>query len=1355
MEADDDYVPMWKPPRRTDKTRPAHSPKKEAPKAEPAKSKPADDDIAELVKGLERLQISEPEYRSLYTRLYYLSPASCRWYAEPAVPNSPTFPVQRPRFDPADRNRRDPPPHLPVFPEPRPSDRSLGMSCFGCGSPNHRMGQCDKIETLVVQGRVRRINGRLRWPDGSNIYREPEETWFDAIQRRMKHEEKAKDADKGSRDKGVYYLDIAREESDADTEDQETLGWRSGVAPINNLQASGVDRPPRVSRETRKAAQTNSLAGTHRVKEFPARRNADGQIWKRNPVSSNVDVDRGNHRPRTPTISTPVDVTPKEMKDERNTELIPMDVDEPLVEKGLHDRRKIPTHERKDALRDVAHVGTKKEKMQSNIVNEVLNSQLTIRVQELVSLSPSLRRDLLKSLRTIRGEEVEDAETSRPEGPKVAWKEDGKRKEVMRVETRMAGEDGIRVERSSDAARLLEKRRRALVRLKGTIGNLQIKGIVDSGASANIISAAAAEATGLPIVPLRDEAFPVTGISGPSIKCKYWIPNVTMFLTEGKLPTRSDLFVVEGVKAHLLFGRPWMVDNLGGIQEKETGTYVSWSSEGVPYELNTTKAEEWEDENGEKVDLYEAREDTLRAVTAMVVKRGKSPDTDLSYVPDSEENRSPPAIESPPVESEDSEEVREAEKWARERVAEWKKEWETAEKDEVGDVEITPPPPNQLGRRRPRESVGDDEEIVQKSRKRRKVAKQGKEIIEVDEEMVEEFAQLVQEDVDEEEWKAFCAREKRRRANKDSHWLAWIEEEGSGNAPPQTSSVPSQDDLNNPEGPDEPESEHQDPPEPSQTLRTPPGKSPEPVKAQGETPVASSSTETVARRSQRVRWLTEKGLYDERMKMKRRTYQRKETATRTISKKTQDAKDDSEPQIDDEEEQIFCFCLQLGEGDEEDMLSSNHGRYSSRSGEERVNELRNEGDDRETYESPPTEVDNPQSIQARTQSQWHGVEGPSETYGSVSRDSAKIEEVGQEQNASEPRPPSLTSHRSHPEGASPSEADAASGDDKSQAGDELIEDLSVEEATNGVVSPGGNGGEMETTLRNNELLPDTPSNTSTNPYWSDEASQSPHNEPPDERQIPNETAENHLEDISPALTTSDVTTSIQSPSINEPNGHPLEASEPLPYSTDSEDDRETPSIDQTPSSGEVSQTPDSSPDEPEQEEAGQPRVRRTRAHPNLRMVSMGVSNGSCQAFPGGSNHESATDHDGSNSNSEDNPRPVNGQPMNEFQGDSKELGARRICCRKVTQIGQGSEPIKARRKTRQTTYLARWLPSLFRPRRRAKLAHRAILLLLFLLIVALVSQPPNQTSQSTTYHHMIIKNAPPDAGPLSSTRAPQ
>ena len=412
MEADDDYVPMWKPLRKTDKTRPAHSPKKEAPKAEPAKSKPADDDIAELVKGLERLQISEPEYRSLYTRLYYLSPASCRWYAEPAVPNSLTFPVQRPRFDPADRNRRDPPPHLPVFPEPRPSDRSLGMSCFGCGSPNHRMGQCDKIETLVVQGRVRRINGRLRWPDGSNIYREPEETWFDAIQRRMKHEEKAKDADKGSRDKGVYYLDIAREESDADTEDQETLGWRSGVAPINNLQASGVDRPPRVSRETRKAAQTNSLAGTHRVKEFPARRNADGQIWKRNPVSSNVDVDRGNHRPRTPTISTPVDVTPKEMKDERNTELIPMDVDEPLVEKGLHDRRKIPTHERKDALRDVAHVGTKKEKMQSNIVNEVLNSQLTIRVQELVSLSPSLRRDLLKSLRTIRGEEVEDAETS-------------------------------------------------------------------------------------------------------------------------------------------------------------------------------------------------------------------------------------------------------------------------------------------------------------------------------------------------------------------------------------------------------------------------------------------------------------------------------------------------------------------------------------------------------------------------------------------------------------------------------------------------------------------------------------------------------------------------------------------------------------------------------------------------------------------------------------------------------------------------------------------------------------------------------------------------------------------------------
>ena len=1342
VDLDEDHVPTWKPPRRTEKVRLAPPQKKEAPRNDPVKDKSAKDDIADIVQGLERLRISEPEYRSLYARLFYLSPQSCRWYPEPAVPNTQTYSAQRPRLDPADRTRRDPPPHIPVFPDVRSTDRPR-MTCYGCGDRSHRMGECDKIEALVVQGKVRRIAGRLKWLDGSSIYREPDETWVDAIRRRALHEEKAKVNEKDTREKGVFYMDIGREDSDADTEDQEDLGWRSGIAPVNNVQASGVDRPPQISRDARRSAQPHLPTGPHRMPEFPSRRSLESQTWKRNPIADKTNVDRGQQRPRTPTIPTPVDVTPKEVKDERGGELIPMDVDEPLANKSPDNRRKGPAHERKENFRNIPNVRTGKDIIQSKIVDEVLNCQLTITVQELVSLCPSWRQDLLRSLRAIRVVEPEDADAIQIEGRKVAWKADEKGKEVLRVETRVGDEGGVWMEGLQETDQEHEKRRRKLITLKGSIGRLQISGIVDSGASANIISVSAMEATGLPIVLLQGKAFPVTGITGPSIKCRYWIPNVTIYLTDGKLPTKTDLFVVEGVKTNLLYGRPWMVDNLGGIQERKTGTYVSWHSNGVPYELNTTKAAEWEDENGEGVDLYEAKEDTLRAVTAMVVRRGKSPNTDLSYVPDSEEARLAPTIESPPQESDDSEEARQAEEWARKRIAEWKRGWEVEEEAKAQDVEITPPPPNQLGRRKAQESP---EEVSRTSRKRRKVAKQGKGIIEVDEETIEEFTQLVQEEVDEEEWEAFCAREKSRRAKKDKHWLAWIEKEGSSTkASPHTSS-PSPDDRSDPEGPNEPEAERQDPPEPSQTLRTPLRKSPEPAKEEKDPPTASASTEVVARRSQRVRWLTEKGSYGEQMKNQRRTYRRKDMATRTISKKIPPDQSDREPQIDKDDPQIFCFCLQLGDDEEEVELSSRKGRLPSQSG---VTEMEDASQDPRTYESPAERV---QPVQTLSQNQSCDAGGPSGTYGSTSRDCARTGEAGQERDMSGPRPPSLEPPEASPEEVRGEITNASSGEDKHEHVNALDKDLSIEETTYGVVSPCDDEGERETTPIIVSSPPETPPSSSTGPSESSGSDSSLREIQLNGLQSPNLAAINISRSESPVVTTSEFGTDGQSLSINEPNVDPLGDLDPRPFSVDSEDDLPTLSSAQTPSTEELSGDPDIDLVATEPERPEQPALRRMRVYPNLRTVSANI-NGTRLALPRSGSHELTTDSV-DETDPEEGQRPEDGQPMETFQGDDSEPVTSENCCRKVTWKGQGSVPIKTRRKRKQNSYLSRWLPSPLRAVKRVRSTCKTLTLLLLLLILVLVSQPPQPTNHPTTHQFMIINDPAPDGGRLSNSLRP-
>ena len=711
------------------------------------------------------------------------------------------------------------------------------------------MDQCEKLEAFTNQGHIKRVAGRLRWSDGSNIIREPDETWVNAILRRIQMENKARDEEKKPRGKEVYFVNIGREESDADTDDQEDLGWESVTAPINHLHSFGADRPFKVSREARKKVQ-NVPAKPHRMREFTPRREDHSLRRERNPIPEDTNLHRGQDRPFTSATPTPIDVSPEQFEGKMDAELVPMAIEDAVGEKGIHDKGKMSARKDKGGVRDVIQAGSRTGKAQSAVVEEVLKHPLTIRVEELLSLAPGVRRALAKAFRTTRDDDVEVIDMIRSEERREPSQKEDKGKEVMRADVGA----GKTMETAVDEE---EPGPRKLLRIKAKIGRATMVGMVDSGSQENIISARMAAATGLPTVLLEDKSFPVQGVSGPPTRCRYMIPNAAIYVTDHQLLTRGDLFVVEGAKVDLLYGIPWIDAHEGRIYKQPEGIFVSWVSEGLRHAINAT-AWEYGDSDTEEETPPSRRRKGRRGMVASMVAQARSPVTDLSCVPDSEEDREPLFTEDYPDEADDDKEARETVRWAREQVKQWEKkrlQEEIEIEEELEDERESSPPPNQLGRRKGKER--DSRETSRMSRKsrtsskRRKTGKRSREYVEIDRDLKEEFARLEQEEAGEEEWEEFCQRERTRMAKKDKDWLAWIQHESDEDQPAGIEDEPhfsnGQDPVTDPGG-----SVRETwtlPPESTHTLETPPQKSPERAMRSTVSRMLSNSTETTARRS--------------------------------------------------------------------------------------------------------------------------------------------------------------------------------------------------------------------------------------------------------------------------------------------------------------------------------------------------------------------------------------------------------------------------------------------------------------------------------------------------------------------------
>ena len=908
-DEEEEVVPFWKKNRTLERTERTKSVTVSAEKPL-AKKREEKDEINDLVSKLESLAIDQPQYRATYVQLCLRAPKISDLYPRPTMPNVRSYaaletrdpPDERTwRDHPDERMRRDPPPHqslLPPdrrFPDRRFEDRR-DLTCYGCGNTGHTMNQCAKLEALIDQGHIRRIIGKLRWADGSNIVKEPEESWASAVVRRLPQRENVtRTTDEKEQHKGVYLIEIARDDSDADSDEQEEMGWRSGTTTEGNLQAYGAERTTRISKEAKQGAQRQHLLPkTHRVKEFPTRGHLHEPGRKeKGSIPRNADLNRGQNRFEEIPVSTPVDVSPAKFKGELDSQLVPMEVEEVVVRKVGNQRRKVSTRDLEGTIRDVGQTRAKRGKAQSEVVNGLLSLPLTLSLQEIASISPSVRRDLATTLKAIRDDQKEESDLGHVDeqtGPKALGgkREGGGGLDEMPMEVFLGSLDRV-------AGR---EARSDLLKIEITIGKATMIGVVDSGSMINMISAKKLEESGLPSAALKEKSFKITGVNGGTSRCHSWIPGATIYVSEDKRATYGDVYILEEADFEFIAGRPWSTLNGGRIVERGRGTYVSWITGDERYEINVSKAS---GSAARAVDA-QAQGDTTEeeSIAALVVRITKDSSQEQSCVLDSQEGQDEldygeydgPGVKDDYLEGNQLAQE-EAERWGMEKGEDGDDE------KEQGKSYRRTPTKSEKGKARQREE--DVRPTPDRPKKRPCIRKHQNHRIVVDQDVEEGFARLVQTGANDEEWEKFCGKEQRRLARGDQRWFDWMDTENEDYAPLEIKEPSQSHDHQATSAEESSSAEPRNSAGGSHTLGTPPKFVPKTTKTPPSKKEQANVTAVVGRRSSRLTRETTCSTCGGAPMNQQKTYQRKERATRTLSRQivttSKQKKEEDEPKI--------------------------------------------------------------------------------------------------------------------------------------------------------------------------------------------------------------------------------------------------------------------------------------------------------------------------------------------------------------------------------------------------------------------------------------------------------------------------
>ncbi|KAI0349796.1 hypothetical protein OH77DRAFT_1414305, partial [Trametes cingulata] len=137
-------------------------------------------EFTELVDKMQKMSLSDPQYGFLYLKICAMKPIAAECLPKPIAP--------QPR-NPVGNRQRGPPPHLSQANTGRLAPGRPPMTnseCFGCGESGHIIRDCPIMTDYQRKGYVMRdYRGRWTRSDGSLLWRNPDETWVQAVKRIM------------------------------------------------------------------------------------------------------------------------------------------------------------------------------------------------------------------------------------------------------------------------------------------------------------------------------------------------------------------------------------------------------------------------------------------------------------------------------------------------------------------------------------------------------------------------------------------------------------------------------------------------------------------------------------------------------------------------------------------------------------------------------------------------------------------------------------------------------------------------------------------------------------------------------------------------------------------------------------------------------------------------------------------------------------------------------------------------------------------------------------------------------------------------------------------------------------------
>ncbi|KAH9830316.1 uncharacterized protein C8Q71DRAFT_862606 [Rhodofomes roseus] len=540
-------------------------------KAQAARRRAAQDEkkkaneVEELIRQMNKMSLSDPEYGVLYFRACTMSPLAASAIRPPVLGSS----TQR---SPTSNAFTSPQSNPSAAPSPtQPSAIRPPMKCYGCGGTGHGIGTCAEINTLMAKGVIARdASGRLVMKDGSRIFRNMDETFVSAIQRQT-----APTAHYITTEPKVSYYAQATIEEYESEEEQGNVHVADEEDSENTFSFAGAERGTTSTRNARERATKGPLIPPVSVQEKINKPRAT-QEPKRDkpphlvsPPQQSPDATRSSARLRgdkgppilqhpgdratQPTVPTehnrrempttpkqPIDVTSRQFDADNDDEI--MEDVSPPKQSSTQSRTTDDTTKRSEPAKAETPKRTPRQSQVQaqvdtwHVLGKVLNTPVTLPVGEIFGISKEMSSHLQEVLK--------------PKAPP---------KNIV-------------------AAAFGPRSKGALIYLRMEVDERPVTAIIDTGSQLNIASRKLWKThLNRPMDIAR--SCQMNDANGGAGALRGLVENVP--LTCGNVRTFANLYIGERVPFDLLLGRPWQRGNYVSIDERVDGTYLMFKNQDL------------------------------------------------------------------------------------------------------------------------------------------------------------------------------------------------------------------------------------------------------------------------------------------------------------------------------------------------------------------------------------------------------------------------------------------------------------------------------------------------------------------------------------------------------------------------------------------------------------------------------------------------------------------------------------------------------------------------------------------------------------------------------------------------------